>query len=287
VTGAPIGIFSGLTGTAISTTGLFVGPNIGDNATSTSWSNPSSISSPSSYASVSTGSPVVDGPTSPTTVSEQGSGAVWTNPSNLVSPSAFATVTGSSQTLLANGTGLTVPSDATITGISVTLKAGYSGAGTSILTLQLATSGFAVGTPVTFPIGSSVAPYTKGSSMYQWGTTFTPATVNGNVLGILLNTTGSGNFSADALTVTVYYTTSAVSGVLTDQGFSFSIALTNGISGFGASFIAYSTPVSGGVPTVVTLQLLQNGVPEGTPKNVTLTTTPTVYNIGGPEDPWG
>lgn len=283
----PIGVYSGLSGTGISTTGLFVGPNTGDIAIGPAWVNPSGISSPTGYASVSTGTPASAGPTAPTTVVESGTGAAWANPGNLVSPSSYATVTGNSQTLLAYGEGFNVPSNATITGITVALRANYSGASPNSITLQLATNGTPVGTPQTFAVGNTGATYTKGSSQFQWGTTFTPATVNGSVLGVLINTTGSGNFSADALVVTVYYTTSATSGALNNQGFSFAIALTNGISGFGVSFMAYSTPVSPASPTTLTLQLLQNGVPEGTPKTVTLTSTPTVYNIGGPDDPWG
>jgi hypothetical protein len=287
VSNGPQGTFTGLDGTAVSTTGLFVGPNTGALASSTTWENPSNISSPTAYASASSGVSIADGPASPTTVTEQGSGAAWSNPSNLVSPSNFASVTGTSQTLLSVGTGLNVPSGATITGISVSLQGDYTGAGTNSLTLQMATNGFAVGTPVTFAVGPTVATYVKGSALYSWGTTFTPSTVNGNALGVLLNATGSGTFLAKALTVTVYYTTNATTDVLVNQGFSFAIALTNGISGFNTTFKAYSVPTDPSAPTTLTLQLLQAGTPVGTPKQVTLTTVPTVYSLGGPEDPWG
>jgi hypothetical protein len=290
VTNGPVGSFTGLDGIAVSTVGLFVGPNTGAIATSTTWNNPQNISSPTAYASASSGIVVAEGPTAPTSVTEYNPGSPWTNAQDLVSPTSFATVSGNSgnsPALFANGTGFTVPDGATITGIVVSGKASYSGAGPSSVTLQLATDGTLVGTPLTFAVSSTYSAFTKGSSLYQWGTTFTPDTVDGNVLGVQIYTTGSGTYNVGSLAVTVYYTTSSTSEVLINQGFSFSVALTNGISGFGVTFRAYSAPSVPGVPTTLTLQLLQAGVPEGTPKQVTLSTVPTTYSLGGPSDGWG
>ena len=284
---------TGLDGVATSTTGQFVGPNVGSNATSTTWLNPGNISSATLYTSAQSGTNESAGPASPTTVTQTGEGSAWSNPSNLVaSGSSFATVTVSASTLssnlLANGTGFDVPAGATITGISVSFNGQWSGdAAGTIVNLQLATNGFAVGTPLNFAISSSNASYTKGSSSYTWGTTFTPTTVNGSQLGVLVNVGATGNSGANTaslngLQVTVYYTLGLVSEVLTVQGFGFAISETSGVTGFGLSFNAYSS-----TNTTVSLQLLLSGVPVGTPKLVDLTTTPTVYNLGGGTDAWG
>jgi hypothetical protein len=287
VANAPILIATGLTATAVSTTGIFLGPNVGSVFTTTTWTSPSNISSPTNYASATSGVSTNAGPTAPSSVFTQGSGAPWTNPGDFVNSSAFATASltaNSTQLMLANGTGFTVPAGATITGIVISLKGNYSGSGNNTVTLQLATNGFAVGTPLTFAVGSTSATYTKGSSLYQWGTTFTPTTVNGTELGVFASasSTGSGTISLNNLLVTVYYTTGTDNEVLMVQGFSFAVSSTIGITGFGVSFQAYSS-----ANTSVILQLLQNGIPAGDPKTVQLTTTPTVYSIGGSTDVWG
>ena len=288
----PLGNYSGLTAYAVSINGLFIGPNIGSIATGPSWNNPSNISSPTAYATTTSGMTSSSGPTAPTAASQTASSFdPWVNPSNIFATgSAYATVItgGISQTILANGiNGISIPSDATVTGITVTINAACAApSGSNQFVLQLATNGYPVGTPVTFAVGSTVATYVKGSSLYQWGTTFTPSTVNGSALGVLVYVDrpqgGTATFSANSLTVTVYYTTAATSRALIDQGFSFAVSPTNGISGFGVSFKAFTSQASS-----VTLQLLQNGVPEGNPKTVALTTMPTVYSLGGPSDPWG
>lgn len=282
------GPVSNLNATAISTSGLFVGPNVGAAFNGPTWSNPSNISSPTGYASATTTATLTAGPSAPTSGVNLNSGVAWSNPSNIYATGAsFATVNLSavtSQQLLASGTGFALPSTANVTGILVSVNGSYVGTGSGTVSLQLATSGFLVGSPVTFALANSNTTYVKGSSQFQWGTTFTPATVNGSVLGVSAQaqTTGSGTFSLNNMVVTVYYTTASSSGALLVQTFSFAVSLTSGVSGFGATFMAYSSAA-----TQITLQLLQNGVPVGTPKTQQLTTTPTLYTLGVPSDLWG
>src|ERR1019366_2534349 len=150
-------------------------------------------------------------------------------------------------------------------------KGFYTGTGTQNLILQMTTNGTPVGTSMSFALANSPTVYTKGSSLFQWGTTFTPTTASGSTLGILIRAAeifpgaGSGTFSVNSLVITVYYTTAAVSSPLLDQGFAFSIPLDVGISGFGVSFNAYTVNA-----TSVTLQMLQGGILVGTPKTVQL-----------------
>lgn len=286
---------SNLNGSAVSTTGQFVGPNIGSIATSSTWNNPLNIFSPTAFASAVSGTNEVAGPTAPTTVvtSAPGTGSVWTTPNNWVTTgSSFAVTTPSapntSESLTASGTNFSVPAGSTITGIVVSFSGKWTGSASGAQALlQLTTNGFAVGTPLSFALNSALTAYSKGSSSFTWGTTFTPTTVNGTQLGVKLivgstGSTGANTISVNGLKVTVYYTLSATSEVLMAQGFGFSLSTTIGISGIGVSFSAYTS-----TNTTASLQLLLAGMPVGDVKVVNLTTTPTIYSLGGPTDPWG
>ena len=293
VVGGPTTPASNLNATATSTTGQFVGPKLGSVATSDTWSNPNNIFSATNYASATSGTSEVAGPTAPSTVTQSGEGSTWSNPSNLVATGAsFASVSVHASTLSSNllgsGTSFSLPAGATVTGIVVSINTEWSGsAAGAVASIQLATNGFAVGTPINFAIANTLTTYTKGSSSYTWGTTFTPTTVNGTELGVIVNvgstgSSGTNTISVNGLKVTVYYTLALVSEELTVQGFGFAISETSGISGFGVSFNAYTN-----TNTQVSLQLLLAGVPVGEPKTVTLTTTSAVYTLGGPTDAWG
>ena len=87
---------------------------------------------------------------------------------------------------------------------------------------------------------------------------------------------------ANSLVITVTYTLGASTEALTATGFVFAVPATSGLTGFGVSFKAFTT-----VSSSVTLQLLKNGVPVGQPIEQTLTTTPTVYEVGGASNLWG
>lgn len=282
------GPFSGLTATAVSTVGIFVGPNVGSLATGPTWSSPNNIFSSTAYASVVTGATTSDAGT-PSSASNVGSGVAWSNPANSFTTGvAYSTVTlasTSSEELMVNFASLGVPSGATITGLVVTFKSSYSGSGTVSMNVDIQDGNNILGSPVAVPLSSALAPYTKGSSAFLWGTTFTPAQLNSGVFGVALQgvvSGGTATVSVNSVTLTAYYTLSVASGALLDQGFAFSVALTSGISGFGTTFKAYSS-----ASTTATLQMLLSGLPIGTPKSVTLNSTPTVYTLGGPEDLWG
>ena len=189
--------------------------------------------------------------------------------------------------ILANGINLGLPLNAIIMGVATSFSAGASGTGTPSVNIQLASNGSGIGTSVNVPISSTISTYSQGSPAYQWGTTLTPDLFNGP-LGILITaeldnaTAASATFSFNTLTATVYYVASSSSDVLIAQSFSFNISLSSGISGFNTSFQAYSS-----TDTELVLQLMQAGVPVGTPKTVALTTTPTIYTVGSGSDLWG
>jgi hypothetical protein len=88
VANGPLGTFSGLSGTATSLTGQFVGPNQGTVALSTSWLNPLNVYSPTAYASADTGASITD-PIYPTTAANLSSpNTAWTSPSNAIAVGA-------------------------------------------------------------------------------------------------------------------------------------------------------------------------------------------------------
>ncbi len=280
--------------TAISLTGQFAGPNVPTLATDISggsapWVSPNSILGNTSYASSATGS-TVTAPGVPGAAANVDSVRPWTSPSNVFSTSLFATVSLSagqtSTAILANGVGYAIPSNASVKGISLAFKASTTGvAGSGSINIQLAQNGSPIGTAINVPISNTPNTYTQGSSAYQWGTNLTPDIVNGTAFGILLDAqqgTGSGAFSVNSLTVTVYYTTASSSDALQAQQFVFVIPSTSGISGFGVSFQAYST-----TNTSVTVQMLKGGLPVGTAKTQVLTTVPTIYSLGASNDLWG
>lgn len=280
--------------TAVSLTGLFVGPNVPTSATvvagpGSPWNSPTSILGNVSYANANTGS-TTSSPATPGSASNSDTVRPWTAPANLVSTSVFATVslaTGQTSTaILANNINYAIPANATVTGISISFKGSGSGAaGTSSINLQLAQNGFPIGTAQNVPISPSLNTYTRGSSSFQWGTILSPSIVNGSAFGILLDAqqgTGSGSFSVNSLTLTLYYNTSSSSEALNAQTFTFTVPITSGISGFGVSFQAYSSAA-----TTVSIQLLNNGILVGTPKTQVLNTVPTIYTLGSSEDLWG
>jgi len=283
------GTFTGLTATAVSTVGQFVGPNAPTQATvvdvgGNAWNSPNNILGDTGYATVSTSS-------SGTTTQVPGTATTngWANPLNaLTTGSSYATVTATngsaSPALVLSGMTFNIPSNAEITGVAVTVKAFASVVGVGSINLQLADNGDGIGSGVHIPLSTSASPYTAGSSQYQWGTTLTPDVVNGNAFNVIIGaacTAGSCTVSLNSASVSVSYSTAEGSEELQTFVFNFSIPSTSGISGFGVAFQAYTTDSSS-----VVLQLLKNGIAVGTPKTQALTTTPTVYSVGGANDLW-
>lgn len=287
---------SGLSATANSTIGNFVGPNAPTVATMISssgnvWNNPTNILGDTGYASVTTGTETTVNQT-PTQAANTNTGLVWSNPNSLIATGVvnLATVTLTADTsvnLIGYGTTFSLPANATVTGIAISAAGKCSVSGVGSLNIQLANANTlqGVGTAVNVPLSTVLTTRVSGSSAYQWGTTLTPTMVNGSEFGILVNgsvTSGTATISANSLEVTVYYTTASGSEELQTTVFSFSVVLSSGVSGIGATFQAYSSAAS-----TVTVQLMSNGVAVGTPKTQALTTTPTVYSLGAANDLWG
>ena len=281
--------------------GEFAGPNLGGTATvidsgGTNWSSPNNILGNTGYASSSTGA-VSQGSQVPTTASNKSGAHPWTNPAHIfatgVTYATVALVAGAGQVtsnlLLANGLSFSIPATATVVGIQTSIKADCTGVavGTASLNLQLATNGNPIGSPVNVPLTASPVTSLQGSAGYQWGTVLSSSIVNGSALGIVVQavvnpTSGTASFSANTLTVTVFYTTAATGNVLQDQTFAFAIPSTAGISGFEVKFNAKSSAA-----TTLIFQLLKNGIVVGNSHVQKLTTSAVNYSLGAANDLWG
>ena len=301
VTG-PAGTYTLLTGMGVSTVGQFLGPNVPTFAVSVAasggnaWANPLNILGNLAYASVSSGTSanVQQIPTSAGSLPVGGTDP-WNNAGNITSSSlvSFITLThGHTQDpIIAFQGTLAIPTDAIVTGVQVAVKAFSSVFGVGSLNVQLADGNTlsTFGTAVNIPLSTTNAPYTAGSSTYQWGLTLgrklVPADFNGNSIAVQVSavvSSGTATITANNLVITVFYQLAGSSQVLQTTGYSFSSPATAGITGFGTTFQAYTSASS-----VVTMQLLKNGIAVGTPKVQVLTTTPTIYTLGAANDMWG
>ena len=151
----------------------------------------------------------------------------WTNPGNaLANDNSFATIAVNNATsnyLQTSGYGFSIPSDATITGILVTIGRfqNTTAGGNDIrdTEVRLLKSGTVTGsnlavTGTEWPTTEGAATY--GSTSNLWGTTWTPAEINASNFGVALavNSTNSRTGSVDYITVTVTYIPVSSTGVM-------------------------------------------------------------------------
>lgn len=296
------GTYTGLFGKATSLVGEFIGPNIPTEAVSAGvgnvWTNPLGLLGTVGFATVLSGtetsiSPIAAGRGS----LPEGGQALWNNALNITSPSQSASITltaGQTQDPIAVFQfGVAIPADAIVTGIQVTGKASSSVVGVGSLVLQLAqTNAFAdpwvlYGTAVNIPLATVSSPISAGSNQYQWGAVLTAANLNNNALGVQVSaavSSGTATITANDLVVTVTYILANSTAAINATGFVFAVPSTTGLTGFQTTFQAYGT-------STLSLQLLKNGIPVGTPilqqLNGGTPSAPILYSIGGASNLWG
>lgn len=156
-------------------------------------------------------------------VSFSGSDHSWSNPSNAATSNnsrATSTITSSSNVtdyLRSTGFGFTIPSDATVTGIEVSIErsgnsiSGVNGVRDNII--RLVKNNTVVGnnkanTGLTWPTTDTVATYGNASDL--WGTTWSPAEINHANFGVALSATrtsgGDRTAQVDHVSIKVHYT---------------------------------------------------------------------------------
>jgi hypothetical protein len=166
--------------------------------------------------------------------------------------------------------------------VSVSYSTGQTG--NSTVTVQLTLSGTPVGNTVTFALSPTTSTCSVPSSL--WGTSFAPSDINN--LGVNLTANAGSTFlhgshylfQANNLNVSVSYLID-FSDELQATRFSFAVPASSGITGLTTAFNAYATGSA-----TLTLQLLRNGIPVGSPKTQALTGTVAPYSLGSAIDIW-
>lgn len=149
-----------------------------------------------------------------TGANDAGIGATaWVNPGNIVSDNAVdasCTAAASSQYLVAkNFNFASVPTNATIAGVTVRIEAAESSTGSETLNVRLQDeAGALTGTGKTASInGTSPVVYTLGSVSDLWSATVTPAKVHDIDWGVRFWYTTAHNMTVDYITMALEYTT--------------------------------------------------------------------------------
>lgn len=150
-------------------------------------------------------------PTSGTTQDRAGATA-WTNPGNITADdTSYATAAVPTDYLIATGFGFSIPTGATIDGVTVRVDASETGAGNSSYIPQLVSAATptligSAKSAVTVNNTSQVTS-TDGGSSDLWGATLTPAICNAAGFGVAIWSTDATNtLSIDFITVEVTYT---------------------------------------------------------------------------------
>lgn len=136
----------------------------------------------------------------------------WSNPGNMTttgSPYATATLTtrATSEYLQGTNYGFTIPANATIDGISVSItrRSSSNAGGNSIndVTVRLLKAGVLSGnnkaTTTDWPTSLGTANY--GSETDLWGTTWTPDQINASNFGVALSAFNQSSYSSRTATV--------------------------------------------------------------------------------------
>ncbi len=259
-----------------------------------------------------------DGPNFPAIGSNDNSVGVtaWTNPGNITAnDSSFATITtgATSQYLRGRDYGFAIPTNATVTGIQVTIgrKATQTGGnGTRDIVVSLFKGGTGVvgdnkaDTATDWP--TSVGAVTYGATNDLWGTTWTPAQINAAGFGVVLQADRNGETaSVDFIRVKVTWdltpqtiTVGTPAPVSATYGDSFGVAAT------ATSGLSVAITTTGGCTNVGGTVTMTSGTtncvvhynqagdtsydvaPEvtetvtATPKALTVTATSTAKNYG-------
>lgn len=157
-------------------------------------------------------------------VNDASAGTVaWSNPSNvLVSDGVFATVALTanqlSQYIDATGFGFSIPGDATITGIGVSVTGKTSNSSASSVSVQIIKGGVinpdGGGTRTLGLYTSTNSTFSGGSSSDLWNETLAPSDVNASNFGVAMyvqnGAGGAPTFSVDYVSVTVYYSAGGI-----------------------------------------------------------------------------
>jgi hypothetical protein len=133
----------------------------------------------------------------------------WTSPTSITADdNVFATcnAAATSQYLVARNFGFTIPTGATIKGVTVTIGATEHSAGTESLSGILRGSGGAVGATRSATIsGTGETVYTYGGIADNWSVTLTSTIVNDANFGVQFNFSTSHDVRVDYVKMAIEY----------------------------------------------------------------------------------
>ena len=118
---------------------------------------------------------------------------------NNVVVTIYYTLSQTSNLLIAEGYGFSVPGGDTVSGIEISAT-GYQTAGGSI-TAQLVSNGTVLGTSKVLPYSSSPSTVLLGGNLDQWGAALTPSIVNSSFFGIAFFASVARNPSAPPIPI--------------------------------------------------------------------------------------
>lgn len=270
--------------------GNSAGPSNGGSAEDTSlggsvWANPgNALLDTGVYATANILGPTNTSPT-PTMSSAQ-----WLNPSYATSSSLYTVGSLTSGTLVATVSGLAIPTNSTITGVSVNFNAYYSasnGGKEGKIFAYLNLSGTTSSTEDTGLMTLAPVSYGLGSSTDLWGVNITPTILNAGftvnfTVGVTGIATGFTYGHLNNLVITVYYQQNNTDGLDIKQ-FSFSIPATATPQGLIISINGYASETC-----TLNAQLLKAGTPIGNIESVSLNVgSVTTLTLGGINDLFG
>jgi hypothetical protein len=194
-----------------------------------------------------------------------------------------------SQQLIGSGFTFSIPNGATVVGLSVSFNALANGTGFPSIQAQFIQNGVPVGTTHSQNVTTSNGFYTLGSATDLWGANWTSSLVNGSALTVALtavctgNYPASNNFSLNSATVTVYYTAASFGDPLQVTEFGFSLPSTSTVHGIQIALSGYTASTAASL----NVQLLRNGLPVGSIKNVVMPAAQGTITLGSSADLWG
>ncbi len=197
-------------------------------------------------AACAAGSSISTGATNATSGASSGSGTAWTNTGSIVSDgngnaSVSINAGATSQNLLATGYGFSLPSDASIIGVSVAINRWGSfnglGAGIQDVSIRLLKAGAATGDNKAVSglwVTSNSTVVTYGGLSDTWGSSWSGSDINASNFGVILSVSNTGTMipisaNVDYVQVTVTYAlpgsinwyTASSGGTLAGTGTSF------------------------------------------------------------------
>ena len=281
---------------ALSFSGSSTGPNACGSGTApatglAAWSNPGNITLADGSFATCTFTSQTLAATAGAGFSGMGSGIAWTNPGNVSSVVSFATATtgAGQQTNPLQASNFTFPVfSSPIAGIQITISYKFTIAlplASGVITAQLLKNGVPLGSiefQTAYKSFLTTETMNFGGAGDLWGQTWLPSDIANSSWGVqLIGASGNATYQINDVLATIYLAPPPSSDPLLAKSFGFSIPglPINGVQ------IGVTGKVTG--TGTFTAQLLRAGIPVGSSKPFSLTTSNVRLPLGSATDSWG